>query len=773
MFRLSRSRNNKSVDLAQPHPRPVEGRRERASTTSTTASVPLAATRTIRSRPNTPVTVSVPSSATRTIKPPPNTPVSPSITHSRTSKPLPITPVSVSDPPATTQTLNPPPNTPVSVKSFPDSRSEHIDSIVALPTKKSWENERPRRGSIWRKRTTSTSNSNSSSRSSVKIANSLPREVYDCIVAQLEQIHMDNDQACPSCYLRDLNSLARTNRVWHKAANTAMYTKPLVFTNKEHGKLPKLNIKGTSRLKLLRKTLRDNLGLGRRVRELHLVDFQALYLNASIEREEIANSVASLVMACPSLERLVGFHAPFAHGFDRLSYALSTRTCLKERVWMLTDREDEFGEDDELTSGHYIRECDPTERFLDLNSKHRFLSTLILDQEPEPSSTPLNYRAVVGTFKGFPYLRHLSVSGLSETSFTNLALNAIPDNLQSLRLEDLPGVTEKGIQRFAASPQAISIRKLTLMDMNITNLATIASILSPHFASLQRFTLVQDAPPMLDGARTMPKFRSHSLRYIHWELRSEASPLPALTLPTSVDSSCSFAISEPMCCTATSILADAIKNRALPSLRRIRIPHDPQGIIQSLCKPLATALLPSDTSKFANALRPSPTNQYSMQLDEPNTPNTPRTKHFSYSVMSTLRVDSKSNSPTSPAFSPNATEFALTPLRSRLAAQSRILIARKEAAMTFRIFDPEGKKRLDKTVGDYVGSVSSKISYHLKPDDGLSEQSEWITGIDDLLYGDRVQDAAGEQAPVRIRGPCGHIFDGGMRRGRITVKSLF
>ena len=553
-----------------------------------------------------------------------------------------------------------------------------------------------------------------------------------------------------------------------------MYTKPLVFANREHGKLPKLNIKGTSRLKLLRKTLRDNIGLARRVRELHLFDFQALYLNASIEREEIANAVASLVMACPSLERLVGFHTPYAHGFDRLSYALSTRTCLKERVWMLTDREQEFGEDDELTSGHYIRECDPTEHFLDLNAKQRFLSTLVLDQEPDPSSTPLNYRAIVGTFKGFPYLRNLSVSGLSETSFTNLALHAIPENLQSLRLEDLPGVTEKGIQRFAASQQAISIRKLTLIDMDITSLVTIADILSPHFASLQHFTLVQDAPPTLDGARSMPRFRSHSLRYMHWELRSEASPLPALALPVSVDST-SFSVvnPEPLCCDATSILADAIKNRALPSLRRIRIPHDPQGVIQSLCKPLATALLPSDTAKFANALRPSPTNHYAVQLDEPNTPNTPRTKNFSYTVLSTLRVDSKSNSPTSPAFSSNATEFALTPIRSRLAAQSRILAARKEAAMTFRIFDPEGRKRLDKTFGDYVGHVGSKISYHLKPDSGLSEQSEWITGIDDLLRDDQVMDAAGGRASVQTRGRCGHVLDGRIRRSRTTVEKLF
>ncbi|RMZ71430.1 cyclin domain F-box [Pyrenophora seminiperda CCB06] len=638
-------------------------------------------------------------------------------------------------------------------------------------------------------------------------------EVYDCIVAQLEQIYMHNndDQACPSCYLRDLHSLTRTSRVWSRAANATLYTKPLVFTNKEHGKLPKLNINGTSRLKLLRKTLRENVGLGRRVRELHVFDFQALYLNASIEREEIANAVASLVMACPSLERLVGFHTPFAHGFDRLSYALSTRTCLKERVWMLTDRKEEYGEyygeDDEwlLRTGHFVREkSDPTDDFLDLNSKHRFLAALVLDQEPDPSSTPLNYRAVVGAFKGFPYLRNLSVSGLAETSFTNMALHAIPDNLQALRLEDLPGVTEKGIQRFAASPQAISIKKLALIDMGISSLVTVADILSPHFASLQRFTLVQDAAPTLDGARCMPQLRSHSLRYLHWELRCEASPLPALTLPASVNSSTwspPFATTpEPLPCIATSLLADAIKSHALPSLTRIRIPHDPQGTIQALCKPLATALLPSDTAKFANALRPAPpnpiTNAYTVHLDEPSTPATPWAKHFSYTIMSMstgtlLRVDSKSTSPLSSAFSSASAasnsaaeaEFALTPLRSRLAAQSRILLARKEAKMRFCIFDPEGKKRLDKTVGDYVGRVGSKIEYCVRPDEGLGEQSEWITGIDDLLGDELVVVDAGHASssspspPSFVRNRCGHVGDGRgggkRRRRRLGVENLF
>lgn len=50
----------------------------------------------------------------------------------------------------------------------------------------------------------------------------LPREVYDCIIAQLEQIHLGQDQACPSCYLRDLYNLSLTSRAWDKATTSKM-----------------------------------------------------------------------------------------------------------------------------------------------------------------------------------------------------------------------------------------------------------------------------------------------------------------------------------------------------------------------------------------------------------------------------------------------------------------------------------------------------------------------------------------------------------------------
>ena len=47
----------------------------------------------------------------------------------------------------------------------------------------------------------------------------LPREIYDCILQQLQFLHFDAaSQVCPSCYLRDVRNLGLTSRAWGKAA---------------------------------------------------------------------------------------------------------------------------------------------------------------------------------------------------------------------------------------------------------------------------------------------------------------------------------------------------------------------------------------------------------------------------------------------------------------------------------------------------------------------------------------------------------------------------
>ncbi|KAF1920841.1 hypothetical protein BDU57DRAFT_509307 [Ampelomyces quisqualis] len=601
----------------------------------------------------------------------------------------------------------------------------------------------------------------------VRLFNGLPREVYECIITQLEHMHLAQGQPCPACHLRDLHSLCLVSRAWDKAITPRMYRRVFIITNENHTKLPKLNIRGTSRLKLLRRTLRDRSTLARYVRELHMSDVQTLHQNATIEQEQIVSLVASVVMACPKLERLVGFHTPFTLSFDRLAHALSTRRNLKERVWRLNDfKTNSSDEEDDEYGAYYFAARDPTERFLELNSNHPMLSTLVL-QDHSQNDTTLSFRAIIGALRGFPSLRNLSLSGLSSGSFTNLTLNALPSNLHSLRLEDLPGIDDKGIQRFATSHAMKSLESLLLIDLEISSLVTISNILSTRSAKLDAFSLAQYRAPRLYPGSSLPHFASRTLQYLHWEIRSDAGPLPKLPLLPSHDyaeeSSSPFKIPEPIACLATSLLAANIIDGAFPSLQRIRIPHDPQGLIQALCKPLATALLPYDIITGSDHVLPS---------NNTCTSTFPKTFDF-VKQDSSPRADSAFESPT---LVNRSSSIVLTPARSRLAAQARILAARKAALMTVRDCDPDGDGKVKKITGGFLGQIDSQITYDLQADKGrtfnavLEEQNGWITSVDDLIDAPIAENA---QLLERSRVKCEHRKGEKEWKGTVMAEELF
>ncbi|KAH7077697.1 hypothetical protein BKA63DRAFT_270205 [Paraphoma chrysanthemicola] len=637
-------------------------------------------------------------------------------------------------------------------------------------TKTPWELERNKKHSSWRKSKAEEPSF------PAHFFERLPKEVYECIVAQLDHIHLRHERACPSCYLRDLYSLSLVSRTWDKATTTPMYRKILLLANAEHAKAPKLKIKGIGRLKLLRRTLRERAALARCVRELHISDLQALYQNATIEREEIVNLIASLVMACPFLERVVGFHLPYLHTFDRLSQALSKRTNLRERVWLLADQDTELSDaEDEESGSYYLAACDPTERFLELNAKHPLLTTLVIHQSSQQTSTALNFRSIVGTLRQFPALQNLAISGLSAGSFTNMALNSLPSGLRSLRLENLPGVNDTGIQRFATSHLASSIEVLALINLEMSSLVTISNILSAQFSCLRYFSLAQQRAPSLSARNSMSEldFSSPNLQHIHWEIRSEAGPLSTLPSTSSIDipkeTSFPFANTEPICCLATALLAESIKDGAFPSLRRIRVPHDPQGIIQALCKPLATALLPSDTAILASPSHiPTLLNQ--------NAPILSKSEELPFGVPMSQRADSAIDSPTSSTY---FSQSALTPARSRLAAQSRILAARKDSLMIVRVFDPNGILQISKVIRGFVGDVRSRITYELRADRGrtlggltdeASDRNEWITNIEDLVSDVQTD---GRDPREQSWSSCGHSVSARTGMKSVLVDELF
>lgn len=85
-------------------------------------------------------------------------------------------------------------------------------------TKTPWELDRHKKNSVWRRTRMEHENPFPPS-----VFKKLPREVYDCIVEQLEQLHLGEEQSCQSCYLRDLCSLSLTSRAWDRAATLQMY----------------------------------------------------------------------------------------------------------------------------------------------------------------------------------------------------------------------------------------------------------------------------------------------------------------------------------------------------------------------------------------------------------------------------------------------------------------------------------------------------------------------------------------------------------------------
>jgi hypothetical protein len=93
-----------------------------------------------------------------------------------------------------------------------DKPSRQADYEIPHLVKTPWELERRSRKSVW------SSRPSHEKEVPTYTLKALPREVHDCIVSQLEEIHLGGDQACPPCYLRDLHSLTLTSRAWERAA---------------------------------------------------------------------------------------------------------------------------------------------------------------------------------------------------------------------------------------------------------------------------------------------------------------------------------------------------------------------------------------------------------------------------------------------------------------------------------------------------------------------------------------------------------------------------
>ncbi|KAJ5130764.1 uncharacterized protein N7515_006803 [Penicillium bovifimosum] len=410
----------------------------------------------------------------------------------------------------------------------------------------------------------------------------VPQEVYEVIIHHLEELHKGQHQAgCTTCFQRDLHALALTCRSWEKAVRGPLIH---IVGNDSPAQLKKYRLKRGSRLKLLRRTLRERKLLANLVYELRVPQLDLLFTTTkqSSPWQEYRDLVASVVMVCPNLERLLGLSIPYHHEFDRLTHALSTRKKLKEHTWILGEAAEvsEMSTRDDSCPGS----LGPSQmfEFLNYHTSWSNLETLMLyglngNGALEPSIS-------LRMFNLLPSLRNLCISSFNEDSFDNNALLCLPP-LESLRLENLPGITDAGLSQYTSRPESLSLKTLVLVEQNVESLLVISKILA-SLRQLERFKIVQTGKCLKLPNEHMifqPILASSTLKYLHWDV---ACPDPGTAL-TQLDTLPFQKPTKPSD-TANYHLAQSIISAGFPQLESLRAPSDvePPGVLQAACRPI-------------------------------------------------------------------------------------------------------------------------------------------------------------------------------------------
>lgn len=484
------------------------------------------------------------------------------------------------------------------------------------------------------------------------------------------------------------------------------------------------------RLVLLRRTLRSNQQIAVIVRNLKV---PARAEDLGVERYH--DLIASVVMACPNFERLVGLYPRHNHTFDRLFHALSTRQKLKQMDWVidvvLNPRARTKSGSRQITKASPSpRQLPPlltpgdiqpaqSNAFLDLHVNWTYLTTLNIHALPGGSLTPDNL--IPEIISRLPSLQHLFLSRLSLSAFKDEALVSLPA-LKTLSLAHMPGVSCDGLSALATRSASRSIRRLILSHVNVDEMPPLARILS-HLVNLDSLAFVQSYPPVMPKTEfilLMPYLASNSLRKLHWDITSH-----------------------PHCANAAdTILVQSIGAGGFPGLRRLRTPNDPEGIFQSLCRPRERIEMPGDRFKGAMGAHgrslsggdPTPTAAYSPAA-----------------------VGALARSPTTPVVTPDAMALCdSTDLhKSRLAAQTRLEAAWRIPRFHVNVVDEDGMLVDKFGLAGFIGSAWSRIWYDLLPDAGAKDEHGGLVEMEDVL--ESGEGTVGETCNGRWNAPPGGV----------------
>lgn len=450
-------------------------------------------------------------------------------------------------------------------------------------------------------------------------------------------------------------------------------------------------------------TLRARPDYAVHVKELKLPEYNR---DTTPEAEvlKLLETAASIVQCTPNLERYLGPYSSVGGAFSNVvNEALSGCIGLREQVLMFVEDKSEKSM------------LERSRKFAQMHKLWVNLETLVLQgcgMEPDVD--------FVGAFVNLPKLKHLMISHFRLTETAALTLQAIPESVTSLRLDNLHGLTGRTLHAFAISRKTKGLKSLTLVNIRMTRIQDLVSLFK--LQNLTSLTIADSLDmPYFDetemtnetvGQMSNNVFCSPSLEKLHWDI-----------------------LVHPLVETA---LANSISGGKLPALRILRAPSDRVGTLQAVCKPLEGISLPSDFiyESPTHTTYPSPTltfqgssisstasrpQSHKSNFLSPSSIATSPSLSRRSSIASQLSTSPSAASPsiaTLKAFGKSKPEFQPFPRTlhaARLRAHKRIERARQDPLS--RIIITEDKVTKDIIhLRNYMGDVRSKVLYLLTPD---------------------------------------------------------
>jgi hypothetical protein len=459
---------------------------------------------------------------------------------------------------------------PCSERPAPKQRYYSFDQPPTL-TKTPWEADRTKRNSpLWWTGSEQKQKQTKSNGLPAQVFEQLPHEIYSCILGHLEDTYTNGPTIDVSGRKRAIRTICLTSKRWAKVGIEHMYRDlwlPSSTTGNKRGRRFSM-ARPKSRLELLLRTLDEAPSLSLLIRRIHITGTLAKELEgidtSDAQRKAAHNMLREVIETCTEVELVTGYNPPVTREHADWYKLLFSRGRISAHAWSLNLRKPLV-----FSMG----------RFADFHEKWQWLETFVLCKT-DSSDRALGLGIISAITNSLWSLKHLMVSGFGKDDFHNGTLLALKP-LQSLRLENLEGITDQGIFQLSQSRNAFSLESLSLIDLELASMRTIQALLE-NMPRLRRFRLVQDASPTLvmgSGPQNRRNaLASESLEYLHWDT---LIPGPA-----------------------TESLAQSIKIGSFPSLRTLKAPCDPNGSLQALCRPIQGRSLTTDDLDFLESINP-------------------------------------------------------------------------------------------------------------------------------------------------------------------------